>query len=171
MRVSVSRNSDFEGAETISIEIPSFSFTAFQNPTKTSEMVYSLNPFIWFISTLSNSGSMRNTGGGVPLFNAILEGLPNLKIDIVLYKSLSLNLGVDLDYLLAKESIGMRGGAAAGLKYQISQASLKLLYNWESIEFISFYDRYHDNGFRLDVSYDLGNTSFAKYIYHCGITD
>jgi hypothetical protein len=167
IRVSVARNTDFEGAESIFFEMPSFSFAVFQNLNNKSEMVYSLNPLLWGMFYLINSDKYENSGGGLHPLLALLQGIPNLKLEIVLYKELNLVIGLDTDYLIAKQSLGMKLGYSAGLKYTISQISMKLLYNSEAVGFVSFYEDYTNNAFRIDLSYNFNKDSFMRNIYHC----
>ena len=167
MRLSVARNIDFMGAESIFFEMPSLSFTLFQNPLNKSEMVYSVNPFLWGMFYLINSHKYINTGGGLHPLLTIFQGIPNLKLEIVLYKKLYLVFGVDMDYLIAKKSPGMRLGYSAGFKFTINQISMKLLFNSEAIGFISFYDDYSDRGIRLDLSFNFSEDTFFRNIYHC----
>ena len=168
VKFSVSRNTDFEGAESLFFEMSSFSFAIIENRINSSELIFSLNPIIWCLSTLTNNGQMVNSGGGLPLLSVFLQGIPNSRVEIILYKNLMLSLGIDTDYLITKKSLGIRGAGNIGLKYQLDRFSLRLLYNWEAVDFMSFYEDYNTNGLRIDISYDFGNFSFSKFIYHCG---
>lgn len=171
LRISLSKNSDFEGADFLFWEMPSFSFAIIQNPKDKSEFYYSLNPLIWLFSSLTTSGDMINSGSGMPIVNALVEGLLNSKFEVVLYKRNYFVLGLDLDYLIAKKSIGWRGGYSVGLKTQLDKVSLRFLFNQEVIEFFSNYENFYNNGLRIDLSYDLGNYEFPRYIYHCCVKE
>jgi hypothetical protein len=170
IRLSISRNTNFE-SEYVFFEMPSISFSVIQNPYNKKEFFFSLNPLVWAISTLTNSGKMVNSGGGMPLLNVFLEGIPNLKFDILLFKDVYLDFGLDLDYLASNKSIGLRGGFATGIKAELNNLSLKLMYNWETTGFASYYKDFNSVGVRINFSYDLGSNSFSKYVYYCGATN
>ncbi len=170
-RLSISRNTNLMGSEYVYFEMPSISFSLIQNPFNKKEIFFSLNPLIWAISTLTNSGEMANSGGGMPVINDLLEGIPNIKFDILLSKNAYIDFGLNMDYLASMESIGMRIGFAAGIKAKLGNFSFKLMYNTEAIGFASHYKEFSNNVIRVDFSYDLGLNSFSKYVYYCGATD
>jgi hypothetical protein len=75
----------------------------------------------------------------MPIISDLLEGIPNIKLEFDLYKNNYLVLGWNLDYLIASKSLGGRLDGYVGLKTQLDRVSLILLYNWESMGFVSFY--------------------------------
>ena len=171
VRFSIARNTNLEGSEYVNFEMPSLSFSLLQNPYDKKEFFFSLNPLIWAISTLTNSGEMVNSGGGMPGINLLFEGIPNLKFDIVFSNNFFLNFGLDMDYLASTKSVGLRGGYAAGIKVKLNEMSLRLMYNWEAIGFVSYYKDFSSSGLRIDFSYDLGSNSFSRFVYYCGVTN
>jgi hypothetical protein len=172
IRTSFSRNTDMEGASFLNFEMPSLSFSADQSPIDHRNFVFSLNPIIWAISTLTTSGEMLNTGGGMPFINDLLEGIPNFRLEISLYpKRVFLVFGPNIDYLIGNKGLGARGGFSSGIKIPLDRVSLRIMYNIESMGLLNTNEYVTHAGLRLDLSYDFGPHSFASYIYHCGVRD
>ena len=169
LKASISRVSDFEGAELLYVEMPSLTFAAFPNPHKPSQTSYSLNPLLWGLSTGYNLlTDSRPHGNLVDVMFMLLEGFISMKLEFKLYGDLRLTAGLDHDFMLTGKYLGARGDAVLGLQYEVDRVVVKALYNIESTAIGDHLGDTLEHNARIEFSYELEKNPVSLFLYYCG---
>jgi hypothetical protein len=156
----------------IDMQSASLSFSILKNYRDNSELLYSINPVIWSLTTITNflePDRENKITFSIPFQITwfIFQVIPNTKFEPYFYKQLRLSVGLDTDYYISKYGLSISTSILVGPKYSIQNFDIGMFLNYQGLFFLSDEKEYTNTSLRIDFSYLFNKNKISKFIAHC----